>query len=98
MEDIAWPRLDGGQRFASPAHGDARNGIRSHLLDEFDPKRGELKPLLIVTTLPPAFTGNIATSEIAPDPSREFVHGSNRGRGCQHLHLRGGQSHRHADP
>jgi 6-phosphogluconolactonase len=45
----------------------------------FDPERGELKPLQVITTLPPTFTGNSTTSEIAVAPSGRFVYGSNRG-------------------
>ncbi len=45
----------------------------------FDGERGELKPLQVITTLPPAFTGNSTTSEIAVAPSGRFVYGSNRG-------------------
>jgi 6-phosphogluconolactonase (cycloisomerase 2 family) len=45
----------------------------------FDPDRGELKPLQVIATLPPAFTGNSTTSEIAVAPSGRFVYGSNRG-------------------
>ena len=44
-----------------------------------DPDRGELKPLQIITTLPPAFTGNSTTSEIQVAPSGRFVYASNRG-------------------
>ena len=44
-----------------------------------DPERGELKPLQVITTLPPSFTGNSTTSEIAVAPSGRFVYGSNRG-------------------
>jgi len=40
---------------------------------------GQLKPVQVVTTLPPSFTGNNATSEIAVHPSGRFVYGSNRG-------------------
>lgn len=44
-----------------------------------DPDRGELKPMQVITTLPPAFTGNSTTSEIAVAPSGRFLYGSNRG-------------------
>jgi 6-phosphogluconolactonase len=40
---------------------------------------GALKPLQIVPTLPPSFTGNSTASEIAVAPSGRFVYGSNRG-------------------
>ncbi len=45
----------------------------------FDPDRGELKPLQVITTLPPTFTGNSTTSEIVVAPTGRFVYGSNRG-------------------
>jgi hypothetical protein len=45
----------------------------------FDAEGGELKPLQVITTLPPAFTGNSTTSEIAVTPLGRFVYGSNRG-------------------
>jgi 6-phosphogluconolactonase (cycloisomerase 2 family) len=45
----------------------------------FDGDRGELKPLQVISTLPPSFTGNSTTSEIAVAPSGRFVYGSNRG-------------------
>ena len=45
----------------------------------FDGERGELKPLQVITTLPPTFTGNSTTSEIAVAPSGRYVYGSNRG-------------------
>ncbi len=44
-----------------------------------DPDRGELKPLQVISTLPPHFTGNSTTSELAVAPSGRFVYGSNRG-------------------
>jgi len=45
----------------------------------FDGASGELKALQVITTLPPSFTGNNTTSEIAVAPSGRFVYGSNRG-------------------
>lgn len=45
----------------------------------FDPERGTLTALQIIPTLPPAFTGNSSTAEIAVAPSGRFVYGSNRG-------------------
>lgn len=45
----------------------------------YDPERGGLTALQVITTLPPAFTGNSTTSEIAVSPSGRFVYGSNRG-------------------
>ena len=44
-----------------------------------DPERGALEPLQVITTLPPAFTGNSTTSEIAVASSGRFVYASNRG-------------------
>jgi 6-phosphogluconolactonase (cycloisomerase 2 family) len=44
-----------------------------------DAQRGELKPAQVITTLPPDFTGNSTTSEVAVAPSGRFVYGSNRG-------------------
>ena len=44
-----------------------------------DPERGELKPVQVITTLPPDFTGSSTTSEVAVAPSGRFVYGSNRG-------------------
>lgn len=45
----------------------------------FDPEKGALKPLQIVTTLPSSYTGDNSTAEIAVAPSGRFVYGSNRG-------------------
>jgi 6-phosphogluconolactonase (cycloisomerase 2 family) len=45
----------------------------------FDTERGDLKPLQVISTLPPDFTGNNTTAEIAAAPSGRFVYGSNRG-------------------
>ena len=45
----------------------------------YDPERGGLAALQVITTLPPTFTGNSTTSEIAVSPSGRFVYGSNRG-------------------
>ncbi len=45
----------------------------------FDPARGGLRPLQVITTLPPDFTGNSTTSEIEVAPSGRFVYASNRG-------------------
>lgn len=47
----------------------------------FDPERGGLAPLQVITTLPPAFTGHSTTSEIAVSPCGRFVYGANRGHG-----------------
>ena len=45
----------------------------------FDPERGGLKPLQVITTLPTDFTGNSTTSEVEVAPSGRFVYASNRG-------------------
>ena len=45
----------------------------------YDPERGGLTPLQVITTLPPTFTGDSTTSEIAVSPSGRFIYGSNRG-------------------
>src|SRR5262249_44123967 len=45
----------------------------------FDPDKGALKPLQIVTTLPSSYTGNNTGAEIAVAPSGRFLYGSNRG-------------------
>jgi len=45
----------------------------------FDSEGGGLVPLQVITTLPPAFTGDNTTSEIAVAPSGRFVYASNRG-------------------
>jgi 6-phosphogluconolactonase len=45
----------------------------------YDPESGGLAALQVITTLPPTFTGNSTTSEIAISPSGRFVYGSNRG-------------------
>ena len=45
----------------------------------FDAERGGLTPLQTITTLPPSYTGNNTTSEIAVAPSGRFLYGSNRG-------------------
>jgi len=44
-----------------------------------DPERGGLEARQIMPTLPPSFTGNNTTSEIAVAPSGRFVYGANRG-------------------
>ena len=45
----------------------------------FDLERGALTPIQTITTLPPSFTGNNTTSEIAVASSGRFVYVSNRG-------------------
>jgi 6-phosphogluconolactonase (cycloisomerase 2 family) len=46
---------------------------------QFEPDNGVLKPLQIVPTTPPTFTGNNTGAEIVVAPSGRFVYGSNRG-------------------
>jgi 6-phosphogluconolactonase len=45
----------------------------------FDPGKGALKPIQIVTTTPTSYTGNNSGAEIAVAPSGRFLYGSNRG-------------------
>jgi 6-phosphogluconolactonase (cycloisomerase 2 family) len=45
----------------------------------FDAPPGTLTPLSVITRLPPGFTGDSTTAEIAVAPSGRFVDGSNRG-------------------
>jgi 6-phosphogluconolactonase len=45
----------------------------------FDPERGGLRPVQVITTLPPDFTGKSTTSEIEVAPSGRFLYASNRG-------------------
>jgi 6-phosphogluconolactonase len=45
----------------------------------FDSERGGLRPLQVISTLPPDFTGRNTTAEIHVAPSGRFVYGSNRG-------------------
>jgi 6-phosphogluconolactonase len=45
----------------------------------FDPDKGALKPVQVVTTLPTTYTGNNTGAEIAVAPSGRFLYGSNRG-------------------
>lgn len=46
---------------------------------QFDARRGSLKPLQIVPTLPTTYTGNNSGAEILVAPSGLFVYASNRG-------------------
>jgi 6-phosphogluconolactonase len=46
---------------------------------QFDPARGLLKPIQVITTLPTTFTGNNTGAEIAVAPSGRFLYASNRG-------------------
>ena len=52
----------------------------------FDGERGTLTPLQTLTTLPPSFTGNNTTSEIAAATSGRFVYASNRGFAVDDAH------------
>jgi 6-phosphogluconolactonase len=45
----------------------------------YDAEHGVLDPREIISTLPPGFTGNNTTAEIAVTPSGRFLYGSNRG-------------------
>ena len=45
----------------------------------YDPDRGVLEPLQVVSTIPPGFTVRNTTAEIAIAPSGRFVYVSNRG-------------------
>jgi 6-phosphogluconolactonase (cycloisomerase 2 family) len=45
----------------------------------YDPARGALRELQVLSTLPPDFAGRNTTAEIAVAPSGRFVYGSNRG-------------------
>jgi 6-phosphogluconolactonase len=45
----------------------------------YDPRRGTMSELQVVSTLPENFTGNNSCAEIEVHPSGEFVFGSNRG-------------------
>ncbi len=74
---------------AGPRHADFHpTGPYVYVLNEldstiatyrFDPERGALAPLQVITTLPPSFTGHGTTSEIAVAPSGRFVYASTRG-------------------
>jgi 6-phosphogluconolactonase len=45
----------------------------------FEPDKGVLKPIQVITTLPDSYTGNNTGAEIAVAPSGRFLYGSNRG-------------------
>jgi 6-phosphogluconolactonase len=45
----------------------------------FDAQKGGLKPLQILPTVPPTYTGNNTGAEVWVAPSGRFVYGSNRG-------------------
>ena len=46
---------------------------------QFDPDKGTMKPIQVVTTVPPSHTGDNTGAEIAVAPSGKFVYTSNRG-------------------
>jgi 6-phosphogluconolactonase len=46
---------------------------------QFEPDKGVLKPLQILPTTPPTYTGNNTGAEVVVAPSGRFVYGSNRG-------------------
>jgi 6-phosphogluconolactonase len=74
---------------AAPRHADFHprlpyayviNEIDSTLTTyHFEPEKGVLKPVQVITTLPPSHTGNNSTAEVWVAPSGRFVYGSNRG-------------------
>jgi 6-phosphogluconolactonase len=45
----------------------------------FEPEKGVLEPIQILSTLPSTYTGNNSTAEVWVAPSGRFVYGSNRG-------------------
>ena len=74
---------------AAPRHADFHptlpymyviNEIDSTLTTyQFEPEKGVLKPLQVITTLPTSYTGNNTTAEVWVAKSGTFVYGSNRG-------------------
>jgi 6-phosphogluconolactonase len=46
---------------------------------QFNPDAGVLKPIQIVPSLPPSYTGNNSGAEVVVAPSGRFAYGSNRG-------------------
>jgi 6-phosphogluconolactonase (cycloisomerase 2 family) len=46
---------------------------------QFDPEKRSLKPVQVMTTVPPSYTGNNTGAEIAVAPGGRFLYGSNRG-------------------
>ena len=46
---------------------------------QFEPDKGTMKPIQVVTTLPTSHTGDNTGAEIAVAPSGRFVYTSNRG-------------------
>ena len=74
---------------AAPRHADCHprlpflyviNEIDSTMTTyQFEPERGVLKPVQVISTLPSSYTGNNSTAEVWVAPSGRFVYGSNRG-------------------
>ena len=74
---------------AGPRHFDFHpNGRHAYAINElqstvtafdYDGKRGALKEIQTVSTLPPDFKGSSSTAEIFVHPSGRFLYGSNRG-------------------
>jgi 6-phosphogluconolactonase len=74
---------------AAPRHVDFHpSGPYAYVINEldstlttyrFEPAKGVLEPLQVITTLPPSHTGNNSTAEVWVAPSGRFVYGSNRG-------------------
>lgn len=60
--------------------GYSLNEIQSTITTlSYDARRGQLKELQTVSTLPPGFNGNNGTAEIFLHPNGKFVYASNRG-------------------
>jgi 6-phosphogluconolactonase len=64
------------------------NGKNAYVINEmkstvtaldYDAKRGELKAVQTVSTLPRGYKGNTSTAEVQVHPSGKFLYGSNRG-------------------
>jgi 6-phosphogluconolactonase len=74
---------------AAPRHADVHpSGPWLYVINEldstmttyqFEPDKGVLTPVQVITTLPPTYTGNNTTAEVWVAPSGRFVYGSNRG-------------------
>jgi 6-phosphogluconolactonase (cycloisomerase 2 family) len=86
---VAEPAVVTARAGAAPRHVDFHpNQPWAYVINEldstittyqFDPDKGALNPLQIVTTLPSSYTGNNTCAEIAVAPSGRFLYGSNRG-------------------
>jgi 6-phosphogluconolactonase len=64
------------------------NGRHAYVINElkstvtafdYDPKKGELKEVQTISTLPEGYKGNTTTAEVVLHPSGKFLYGSNRG-------------------